>query len=98
MYICNTCGTTTRTPQGLAGHQRFRHGAQSHEPTRRSSTTNQASTIAALENKVRELAEHVDLIEVLAIGIAAKLGVPGVEAIAARKRGEIEEQMSASGA
>ena len=47
---------------------------------------------------MRELAEHVDLIEVLAIGIAAKLGVPGVEAIAARKRGEIEEQMSASGA
>ena len=97
MYTCDVCGTATRTPQGLAGHQRFRHGAQSHQPTKRASDTNRAATIAALEQQVRELPEHVDSIEVLAIGIAAKLGVPGIDAIANKKRGTILELLAVPG-
>ena len=96
MYTCDVCGTTTRTPQGLAGHQRFRHGAQSHQPTKRSSDAGRSAAMTALDEQVRKLAERMDTIEVLAIGIAAKLGVPGVEAIARKKRGDILEQIAQS--
>ncbi len=26
MPVCDICGTTVKTPQGLSGHYRFRHG------------------------------------------------------------------------